>query len=406
MRFTRGRTAVRVFACILVFPVCPAEAQDPLTLEQVLHLARDRAPLVAVARARVAEAEARLAGTRLRLQDNPRLDLAAGPRSGGGTDLDVGVEQQFEPAGSRSARIAAAQAAVDRERAASEVVVRTSLRDAATAFVTLLQREREIGVLEAAQAVTRDVLRSVERRHELGDIAILDVNVARAAAARVRSDLRSAMAARLAAAGDLAAVLGIPGTAAIVTGDLRVPTLPAVRQLEAAAATRPELVALEAERREAQAEISLGEAQRRVRLGAAARYEREEGDQIVLGGLTVTLPAFNTGQELRLAGAARARRVDLELAAARGAADTRVAAAAAALEQEVAAVESLEREALPQLEENESLARRSYEAGQISLADWLVIRRELFDTRREYLEKLRNAAVARIELDAIAGVLR
>ncbi len=385
-----------------------AAAQSPLTLEQVLQIVRDRAPAVAVARARVAEAEARLAGARVRLQDNPVIVAGAGPRAGASTDVDIdlGIEQQFDLRGSRAARIAAAQAAVERERGIADVVIRASLRDAAIAFVNVLQREREIAILEGAQAVTRDVLRAAERRYEVGDIAVLDVNVARAADARATSELRSATAARISAAGELAALIGISPAGLVTAGDLGMPALPAIDQVRAALLARPELRALDAERREAEADLRLGEAQRRVRLGAAARYEREEGDQIFLGGLTVTLPAFSTGQELRLAATARARRVDLERAAVRQGAEVRAEAAAAALQQEIAAVQVLEQQALPQLEENESLARRSYETGQISLADWLVLRRELLDTRREYLEKLRNAAVARIELDAIAGLLR
>ena len=47
------------------------------------------------------------------------------------------------------------------------------------------------------------------------------------------------------------------------------------------------------------------------------RYSREEGDQIVLGGMTVTLPVFSKGQELRAVGAARAARLRAELDAAR-----------------------------------------------------------------------------------------
>lgn len=384
----------------------PAQAQGSLTIEQVLILAREKAPAVAIARARIAEAEARLAGAGIRLQDNPSIDVAAGPRTGGSTDVDIGIGQQFEARGSRAARIAAAQAAVERERATADVTARATLREAAVAFVTLLQREREIALLEAAASVTRDVLRAADRRYGVGDIAVLDVNVARAANARAASDIKTAIAARYSTAGELAAILGLDPSEIGATGDLTISAPPPPEQLERLLAARPDFVALEAERREAAADVRLGEAQRRLRLGAAARYEREGGEQIVLGGFTITLPAFNAGQELRLAGAARTRRVDMELAAIRRAAEVRVAAASAAVAQELAAVQVLEQDALPQLQDNESLARRSYEAGQISLAEWLIFRRELLDTRREYLQKLRDAAVARIELDALAGVLR
>jgi cobalt-zinc-cadmium efflux system outer membrane protein len=73
--------------------------------------------------------------------------------------------------------------------------------------------------------------------------------------------------------------------------------------------------------------------------------------------------------------------------------------------REAAAIE-LERNALPGLDDNEALARRSYEAGLLSLAEWLLIRREILETKGEHLTRLLEAAVAGVELEASAGVLQ
>jgi outer membrane protein TolC len=72
----------------------------------------------------------------------------------------------------------------------------------------------------------------------------------------------------------------------------------------------------------------------------------------------------------------------------------------------VAAVRALEADAIPGLDENEQLTTRSFEVGQIGLPDLLLIRRETFDTRFQYLDALLEAALARIDLDASAGILR
>jgi outer membrane protein TolC len=61
---------------------------------------------------------------------------------------------------------------------------------------------------------------------------------------------------------------------------------------------------------------------------------------------------------------------------------------------------------LPGLEENERLARRSFEVGELSLPDLLIIRREFIETRLQYLETLSAAAAASIEWQVAAGVLR
>jgi cobalt-zinc-cadmium efflux system outer membrane protein len=70
------------------------------------------------------------------------------------------------------------------------------------------------------------------------------------------------------------------------------------------------------------------------------------------------------------------------------------------------AVRELEREELPRLDENEALAQRSFEAGEMSLADLLAMRREILQTRDDYLDRLLDSALAAIELEASAGGLR
>jgi cobalt-zinc-cadmium efflux system outer membrane protein len=66
----------------------------------------------------------------------------------------------------------------------------------------------------------------------------------------------------------------------------------------------------------------------------------------------------------------------------------------------------LETDAIPGLDENEQLTTRSFDVGQIGLPDLLLIRREILDTRFQYLDALLEAALARIDLDTSAGVLR
>ncbi len=71
-----------------------------------------------------------------------------------------------------------------------------------------------------------------------------------------------------------------------------------------------------------------------------------------------------------------------------------------------AAVRVLEMEAIPGLDENETLTTRSFEVGQLGLPELLLIRREILETRFQYLDALFEAALAKIDLDASAGVLR
>jgi cobalt-zinc-cadmium efflux system outer membrane protein len=169
---------------------------------------------------------------------------------------------------------------------------------------------------------------------------------------------------------------------------------------------RPDLQALSAEKLEAQADTRLGNGFRWPTVAPAFSYKREQGDRIVQGGISFTVPIFNRGQELQAVGQARTRRVERELEATKRVASVEVRTAYDVYGLQVAAVQELERDALPSLTENETLAQRSFEEGEIGLAELLLIRRDGFELRNVYTDRLLDAAVAGIELESRAGVLQ
>ena len=226
--------------------------------------------------------------------------------------------------------------------------------------------------------MTVDIQHTAERRYQAGDISILDANVAQSAAARARSDVLAAEAERESALGDLRVLLGMRFAEPLaVRGDLRDRRRYTLQDLLARAPERPDLRVLAAGIEEAQAEVRLGEGLRWPDVTVGFRYERETPtDMATLGTLTFTLPVFAQGQEQRATGAARARRLHQELEAGRRVVDSEVQGAFAVYRHRVEAVEELERRALPLLDDNEALARRSYEAGRMSVAEFLLLRRE------------------------------
>lgn len=122
--------------------------------------------------------------------------------------------------------------------------------------------------------------------------------------------------------------------------------------------------------------------------------------------MTLTLPTFARGQELQSAGMARAAKLRAELDAARSRINVEVRSAFEAYARRLAAVDALEADAIPGIDDNEALAARSFEVGQIGLPDLLLLRREILDTRSQYLDALFEAALARVDLETSAGLLR
>jgi outer membrane protein, heavy metal efflux system len=398
-----------MLSCLAV-PGAWGQQDNPITLNQALARARQRAPQILAAQARIEEARGRLAGASVLFQENPTLEMGAGPRyspTGDTMDFDIVLSQSFEVGGRRAARIAGARAGVDRETATTRDVVRKLLRDVSVAFARGLASKERLRLAEASNKIASELLQSMERRYQAGDVPILDVNLARNSSARARAELRSAQAALTSALGDLRILLGMTADEPFaVAGDLRDRRRFDLESLMARAAERPDLRALAAERNEAQADVRLGHGLRWPTVAPGFSFRRDEGDRVVQGGLSFTLPIFNRGQELQAVGQARSRRLDREIEASKRAVAVEVSTAFEVYNLQVAAVEELERDALPSLEENETLARRSFEEGEIGLTELLLIRRDAFETRTVYTERLLEAAVAGIELEARAGVLQ
>lgn len=233
------------------------------------------------------------------------------------------------------------------------------------------------------------------------------MNLARNSAARAHAEVRSAQAAYTSGLGDPRILLGMNSDEALdLSGDLHDRKSFELTALMQKAADRPELRALAAEKAEAQADVRLGSAARWPTIAPAFSYKRDQGDRVVQGGVSFTLPLFNRGQELQAVGQARTRRIERELEATRRAVSVEIRTAFDVYNLQVADVEELERDALPSLEENETLARRSFEEGEIGLAELLLVRRDSYDLRATYTERLLDAAVAGIELESRAGVLQ
>jgi cobalt-zinc-cadmium efflux system outer membrane protein len=403
-----GTHAVAVCAVMCSCAVIAFAQVRNMTLAEILERAREQAPQIVSARLAVEEARARLLGASIRFPANPQIDAALGNRSGTDTrftDFELGLGQSFEPGARRSARIDGANAAIAQSSATADEVTRAVLRVAASAYYRAVHANARIGLLNAAFDLATSVYATADRRFKAGDIATLDVNIARASLARVRAEREGAEASRVLALGELRQLLRLESDVG-VDGSLSRPAEADLNVALQAASQRPEIRALEAAIQEAEAEIRLGLSFSKPEYGVGVRYSREEGDQIVLGGMTVTLPMFSKGQEQRAVGSARAARLRAELDAARTRVQQEVRAAFDAYTRRLSALRILEADAIPGADENEQLTTRSFDVGQLGLPELLLIRREILETRFQYLDALLEAVLARTDLDASAALQR
>ena len=391
-------------------------APTQLTLADAYQRAREAAGAIRAGEARVEEARGRLIAARA-LRDDPSLDAALGrrgtvsgaPEPSSRSDFDVGVGQTFELGGKRAGRIGAATAAVDREIASSADVTRRLLREVGGQFYEAVRTGERARFAAASERAAEELLRVARVRLQHGDVAVLDVNLAETVLARAKASRINLGADHRAAVTLLKGLLLLPPDAEIVptapvTLDVLAPERPAPTWGDVLAG-RPDLRALDAEVREAQAEIQIARALRWPEATPSVRYSREDGIPIVWGGVTITVPVFNRGTGERVASEARLRRAEVELEAAKAAVEAELRATYSSYLARRSAAQSLAA-IIATLDENLELARRSYESGQIGLGELLVVRRETLDARNEALDVLFGAAIARVQLEAATGVLR
>jgi cobalt-zinc-cadmium efflux system outer membrane protein len=408
--FHRPTTAALGLAAVLLWPRPGAAQPSELTLEEALALARQRAPALLEAAGRVAEARGPVAGASPLLHDNPTLELEAGPRTLAtgerAPQVVVGLSQPIKLGGKRGSRRDAAHAGLARETARQRDAERLVLGDVAATFLRALHAREWLRLARGTEEAARDFFQSTQRRLEAGDVPVVDVNVARVALARARAEVASAEGSEVALLGELRGLLGLPADAALgVRGELStLATLPV--ELPSPLPERPDVTALVAELEEARAERRLGEGSAWPDVNVGVRYAHEGDERALVGALGVSLPFFVRGQSARVTGEARVRRLEGALEVARRAQAVQVQAALARYRKEREAVELLEREALPVLADNELLARKSYEAGEMGLAEFLVVRRDVLESRADYLDRLLRAALARVQLTVQTGALR
>jgi cobalt-zinc-cadmium efflux system outer membrane protein len=398
-----------VAAVAVVLGVAQPVAAQALTLTDAIARARTRAPDVIAALARVDEARGRRLGVTARLRDNPVLDGDLGPRRGSGQqtwDYAVGVSQLFETGGQRGARITAADADIALTQASAEETARLVTREVALAYTRAAAARDRIRLLTAAEAIAEDLRTATERRYQVGDVAALDVNLTTIAAARARAERVGAESDQSEALRPLRLLLGLDARSdvTLVDGIERLPAAEPV--LMAAIVQAPAIRQLDAELAQARADLDLGRGMSRPDLVPRLSFSRERDERILLGGVSIALPVFDRGVGRTAEADARIRRLTLERAAILRRLEFDVTAGLAAYERRKRAADQLAANALPAAADNESLAGRSLDAGEINLLNFLLVRQDVLSTRLAYVDAQMDAALAAIEIDAAAGVLR
>jgi cobalt-zinc-cadmium efflux system outer membrane protein len=288
------------WAALLLYAVPGFGQERILTLDDALALAREQGAGVILARGRIEEARARQTQAGCRFQESPTVEVNAGYRraDAGFLDAEAAVTQGLDAGARRAARLAGTQAALDRAEAELAEARRLLLRDVGVTFVRALVAGERVSVLTHSRQGAEELLATTERRFEAGEATALDQNRSLAAAAQARAAQSAAEAERDAALAELKPLLGLSaGENLDIRGSLDPRPPLDLKTLLAGLDRRPDLQALAAELREAEAEIQRGQSLTRPDWGLRGAVAREERAKIVTAGVVVTLPVHHRGEE-------------------------------------------------------------------------------------------------------------
>lgn len=387
-----------------------AQERPRWTLAEALASALEDSPTWRARQMLVRQAEAGLvtAGT---YSFNPELSFALADRQGvDGSTTDWGLEfsQQLEVAGQRRRRLAVAREELSAAEAMGVRDRQMLALEVETAFVEALRARELYSLAKVDAALAREVLDFSSRRLERGVATQIELNLARAGAGRAERSLLSARADYQAARSHLAEVAGAdPSTLPEPVGDLALAEgeiAPLDVLVEKALEQRADLEAMERRELAAEAAIRLARAEARPNLVVGGFYEREEGsDEIVGVTFGVVLPVFDRRQGQVAESLARHEQERWVGEALRLAIRQQVTTAHGRLLAARSAAEQLQEQVLGTFEESIELLQRSLAAGRIGAAEVVTLRREFVAGRRETLEALADAWLARIALDLAVG---
>lgn len=418
-----------VAACVSAALHGFAGAQAPttptaLTLADALRQAESFSPTVRLREAQLAAAAGARQQASTLLAQNPELSLGRSDKQTRQTALPdersngwaVGIAQPIEIGGQQSRRREAAAASIDALRAEIEDARRQARGDAALRFYAVLAAQRRIQIEQRSTELFDSTAQAIAKRRAAGEDTRLDANVARVEAERARNALALAHEQWLEARSELATALQLPPSALPeVVGESAADltraagtSLPyTLEQLISAAQALPRLRAFAARENAARARLGVERASRLPDVTVGVNFGREGPgnvrDRVAMLTLSVPLPLFRRNQ----AGIGQAltdvATSEVERAVVVRDQEAQVRRLWSRLASQRERVERLGRALLPASADNQQLAAKSRQAGQIGLLEQLVINRQALDAERELNDALGDYHATRIELESAAG---
>ena len=357
------------------------------------------------------------------LYPNPVLELggATGALTGSSSDnnMFLGISQEFLTGGKRGKRLQVAEKELlsfDNRVSDAERLLKLEVK---TVYYNLLLAHGRLELAQKAEELNIRLLRIAGERLAAGEVAELDVNLAKVEAARADGRKIDAETETALVQQRLSLLMGLPpGETVNVSGSLDAGIVAGelVELKKQALENRHDLKVLKSEIEKAGAEVLLARADRIPNVTVGAGYTREntltslggmeEKSTNNLLGLKVSfpLPLFDRNQSGQQQASARRNSTESRYLFARQSIEREVEAAHARLSSAQKAVALYRTGILPQLEENLKLLQEAYQLGEVGILAVIEEQKKFIDVNDSYLTALYNRNSTATKLEAAVGL--
>ena len=396
-----------------------AAAQDvKLSLDSAVKIALERNLELKAKREELGLAEGKVIKSNLFLQQNPELEgevenfkITRGEPefARNQTNFGFGLSQEFEIGGQPTHRREAAQRNLDKVKFEVGDFERTLRFRITEVFLKLLSTQAKVKQGELIVDLRGRLHEASKTRLSLGDIPAVQLIISEIELNRAKSELISSQREYEELLSRLKTELALERDETIeIVGDLGRPAFPAPLDelLKRALERRPDLAALDQEKRASEAEELLTRAERipNIRIGAFYNREKQDGAYIVGGRISIPIPLWDRKQaELREA-LARKSIAGLNYINRRQALEKEIRAAFNKFKLAERDLSFYPEGSLKKFDDSLDLYQRAYQESAIDLADAIVFQNQLIEARVKFIDTLTNYNLSVAELKFLAGI--
>jgi cobalt-zinc-cadmium efflux system outer membrane protein len=386
-------TRMIIFMCALMLSAHPASA---ITLDEAVKTALKNNPEIQAVRLEQGAAQGRLDQAGLFLRSNPVIEGSLSRKEtvpGGGEKVKnrgLMLSQEFDIAGQRGLRVAAAQGGQEKVLQDIRDRERVIIAEVKDAFAKALARKRKVVLAEETVKLQEELVNSATVKLHAGDISALEQNLADVELGKARRERFLVEREKREALSGLQALLGMPYSAGFsVEGELpmEAPPIPGREKLgEIPVEQRPDAQSAAAEVRQAKATMKLAGREAFPSITVSGFYEQDEKLNESGIMLSFPLPLFDRKQSDRKEAAAKAGQAMIRQASLEQSIEREIEAAHSNL---VAAAEELnlfKKDVLGKAMENLTLMNLAFKEGKFGFFEVRLAQKDTLEAQFAYLE--------------------